>query len=502
MIKNGNIASLFFEAASIYADSTAIIHNNESISFEDFKNEVLRTADYFKKAGIKKGDRVLIFVPMSVDLYRIVLALFSMGATAVFLDEWVSKSRMELCCKIADCKGFIGIPKAQILRLFSKELRAIPIHLKRSKRGAITQEFPVLLENDTTALMTFTTGSTGTPKAANRTHQFLHAQYIALEDKLKSNPGDIDLPALPIVLLINLGLGVTSVIYNYKPSKPKTIEPDRLVKTLKTHKVKRIVSSPDFLIRLSKHLLSKNIKLSDVEFLFTGGAPVFPDQAALLINAFPSAKTEIVYGSTEAEPISGINALDLASSDISIEKGLPVGKISHFAEVKIIAINDSPIHVRSEDELTEIDGIGEIIVAGDHVLSSYFNNEEALFRNKIFIGNKVYHRTGDSGFIKDGKLFLTGRCNSIISYQGKTIYPFIIEQRLRTIKEVEMGTILMISEQPTLIIECNSDSRDAIQNQLFNLFDEEYPIIWYQIPRDPRHNSKIDYEQLKSLLAN
>lgn len=500
MIAKGNIASLFFEAAERFPSATAIIHNEQSILFEAFKSEVIRTADYFQKAGIEKGDRVLIFVPMSIDLYRIVLALFSMGATAVFLDEWVSKSRMELCCKIAECKGFIGIPKAQALRLFSKELRAIPIHLKRSKRGEITTHYPAELSTSTTALITFTTGSTGTPKAANRTHEFLHAQYIALEQKLHAKPGDVDLPALPIVLLINLGLGVTSVIYNYKPSKPKTIAPAKLVETLTKHKIKRIVSSPDFLLRLANHVIEQKIELPELNYIFTGGAPVFPDQAKQLLKAFPSAKSEIVFGSTEAEPISGIEAAALSKVDFSKEQGLPVGIISPFAEVKIIEIIDAPIEVNNENELSEVDGIGEIIVAGNHVLSSYYNNQEALLRNKIFIGNKVFHRTGDSGYLKDGQLFLTGRCNSIISYNDTAIYPFIIEQQLRMVEGIKMGTILMVRQQPHLIIECDLKNKASISSDVNRIFEDAFPIIWQEIPRDPRHHSKIDYEKLKLIL--
>src|ERR1700741_2328448 len=130
MIQNNNIANLFFEAAKQYPDNIAIIHHEKSISYTALESEVVKTALYFKEQGIKKGDRVLIFVPMSIDLYRIVLALFSIGAVVVFLDEWVSKKRMELCCSIAQCKGFIGVTKARVFSWFSKELRSIPVKLK------------------------------------------------------------------------------------------------------------------------------------------------------------------------------------------------------------------------------------------------------------------------------------------------------------------------------------------------------------------------------------
>src|SRR3990172_12429935 len=124
-----NIVDLFFESARRNPGKTAIIYKGHKISFGEFQKQISDTAGYFLKMGIGKGDRVMIFVPMSFDLYRIVLALFRIGATAVFLDEWVSKKRMEECCKVAQCKAFIGIFKARILSFFSSELRKIPIHL-------------------------------------------------------------------------------------------------------------------------------------------------------------------------------------------------------------------------------------------------------------------------------------------------------------------------------------------------------------------------------------
>ncbi|NJM17111.1 MAG: AMP-binding protein [Bacteroidales bacterium] len=86
-----NIAELFFEAAEKYPHHVAIVDKKRTISYAGLQQEIKETVAYFKQKGIAAGDRVLVFVPMSIDLYRVVLSLFFMGATAVFLDEWVSK---------------------------------------------------------------------------------------------------------------------------------------------------------------------------------------------------------------------------------------------------------------------------------------------------------------------------------------------------------------------------------------------------------------------------
>ena len=209
-----NITDLFFKAAEQYPKNIAIIEEEKKISYQELAEDVKFTAGYFKEKGIQKGDRVLIFVPMSIDLYRTVLALFYMGATTVFLDEWVSKKRMELCCSIADVKAFIAIPKIKHLSFLSKELRGVPIKLgtKYTRKVKIESE-EVNLNHS--ALITFTTGSTGTPKAASRSHHILNEQFKALSDEIEPKETDIDITLLPIVLFINLGIGSTSVIFKY-----------------------------------------------------------------------------------------------------------------------------------------------------------------------------------------------------------------------------------------------------------------------------------------------
>lgn len=129
MTDHFNIVDLFFQATRKNPGKTAIVYKNKAISFGALQNQVIETAHYFSAKGIVEDDRVLILVPMGNDLYRIVLALFKIGATAVFIDEWVSLKRLRECCKVVSCKAMIGVAKARLLALFASELKKIPIKL-------------------------------------------------------------------------------------------------------------------------------------------------------------------------------------------------------------------------------------------------------------------------------------------------------------------------------------------------------------------------------------
>lgn len=501
-----NITSHFFEAASKFPEKIAIADKKGNITFGELEQQVIQVSNTFLLRGIKKGDRVLVFVPMSIELYRTVLALFRIGAVAVFLDEWVSFSRLNASCKAAKCHAFIGSFKARILGLVSAEIRKIPIKLGTSiEQNHQNIALPEVFGTDT-ALLTFTTGSTGSPKAARRTHGFLHQQFLALSEEVQSSPEDIDMPVLPIVLLLNLGAGCTSVIAKYNSRKPSSLDPSKILNQIEFFKVTKITASPFFVLQLARYIKRENQTPPQLlRKIFTGGAPVFPNQATDILTAFSNTNLRIVYGSTEAEPISSISGVELIErTHNELSKGLPVGLPFHRAKVRIITIDDHPVNVDNEGSLEKLflpaGTIGEIIVSGSHVLSEYFNNEEAIRQNKIFVGDKCWHRTGDSGYLdSQGNLFLCGRCKSLIVYKGELIAPFIYEFAIKATKEVEIGTVLLREKELVLVIETTSEAnREHITNALRQSRLQFDYIHWMKsIPRDPRHHSKIDYEKLK-----
>ena len=89
-----NIVEILFENAEKFPEKVAIIHKNEKITYGNLAKDVKNYAQYFLYKGIGKGDNVLIFVPMTIELYKILSAIFYIGATAVFVDAWADDCTM------------------------------------------------------------------------------------------------------------------------------------------------------------------------------------------------------------------------------------------------------------------------------------------------------------------------------------------------------------------------------------------------------------------------
>src|SRR5207247_8700736 len=105
---------------------------------------------------------------------------------------------------------------------------------------------------DTPAIVTFTSGSTGEPKAVVRTHGFLIAQHRALVESLGLAPGEVDLTTLPVFLLANLASGVTSVIPDADLRAPGAIAPAPVLEQIRAPRPTRTLASTASLDRLQR----------------------------------------------------------------------------------------------------------------------------------------------------------------------------------------------------------------------------------------------------------
>ncbi|MEO5618033.1 MAG: AMP-binding protein [Candidatus Eisenbacteria bacterium] len=515
---NPNLAARLSERAALHPDRPALVAGRGAgrrvVSFGKLDARVGRVAARLHARGITAGERVLIFVPMSIELYVALLAVLRLGAVAVFVDAWAGRRRLDAAVAAARPAAFLGTPRAHLLRLASRALRAIPRQLWVGRDfGAGGPGAPQAAVADVDAgahaLVTFTTGSTGRPKAAARSHAFLWAQRLVLARHLGLEETDVDMPTLPVFVLHDLATGCTCVLPDFDPRRPGAIDARAILAQMRDEGVTTCSASPSFFDALLAGDLGPAGALP-VRALFTGGAPVLPALARRLA-ALAGTVAHVVYGGTEAEPIASIPAAELVAALDAPEPGLCAGRPVGEITLKLVRAHDGPLDLgaRGWAEWEVAPGeTGEIVVTGEHVLPGYLDDPASDRENKVREGARTWHRTGDAGRLdSSGRLWLMGRVKHRLERDGRVTWPLPVELAALRVAGVSHAAWIGVPgpggrSRAVLCVETPGHAPDeAALRAAVDPSPVDEVVAFDRIPRDPRHASKTDTAALVRLLA-
>jgi acyl-CoA synthetase (AMP-forming)/AMP-acid ligase II len=507
---------------------------DEIVTFDELWDRVDRASCGLTKLGIAADDRAVIMIPMSIDLYVVLLAVLKLGASAIFVDPWMNRHQIAAFAAFAEPKAFLGIGKSHLLRLADAKLRRIPISLTTGRAfvgiPAAHQLSEIYrapgngqiatVDRDATALITFTSGSSGQPKGANRTHGYLCAQHHALQAEFPYSDDDVDLTNFPVFALNNLARGITTVVPSINFAKVASSDGRRIVGQLRRNGVTTITASPPLVDALCATARSSGRGGLRLRRILSGGAPIGDAQLRSWREALPDAEWLVIYGSTEAEPVAHVEASErLAARSLLHPKtpGFCAGVPVHQLGAKVVRIHLGPIQLGtagwSDWELLAGE-IGELVVCGEHVGKSYFRNPGATAENKIQDpSGGIWHRMGDTGYFDErGCFWLTGRLHSIIRRDGLVLQPQLIEQaalgddanikRVAAVgyAEADLGQRVAVVLESTKIDKPIAEAA-AERIGAAGITVDELVLTTQPLPVDPRHNSKIDYDKIRDIVS-
>jgi acyl-coenzyme A synthetase/AMP-(fatty) acid ligase len=470
-----NLMAAFLARVAERPDAAAIIApDGRVISYTDLAKASNARARAYARAGIGAGDVVLIARGISVELYETLLAVFRLGAVAMFPEPAAGLDGLRQAVAAAKPKAVVTSGIGHLIRLAFPDLRALKA-LPEPGDDDIGGDVLAPLGEDAPALITFTSGSTGRPKGIVRSAAFLMLQHEFLENVRRTKPDDVDLISLPVFILSNLAAGATSVIPAGKLTRPAKLDGARLRRQMVAHRVNRIVAPPAVVARIADGAAP----MRQVEAIFTGGGPVFPNLLREAARFAPDAAIHAVYGSTEAEPIAHLRMDEITAADwdaMASGGGLLAGKPI------------PNIRVELHDH--------EIFVAGEHVNRGYLDPRDDVSTKSLRDG-VLWHRTGDAARIDDkGRLWLLGRREAA----NGGLFPFAIETAALSWPGVRRAALLAAEPHAKLALEGDNLDLADMQRRAEALGTIDVVIV-KAVPLDKRHNSKIDYARLRKLLA-
>ncbi len=433
-----NLGSLLSNSTRQYSAETALICDSDRYSYEHLDISVRKFAADLKEAGIERGDKVAIMLPNVPEFTIAYFGILYAGAVVVSLNILLSADELNYQltqsqakafvvhadCREAGLEGFNRSDNCKALYFVDdnngnespSNARSVKDALARSDHADICQTMP-----DDTAVILYTSGTTGKPKGAELTHfnLFFNAQYSA--ERLFSlwpreinvmQPGFVGLGALPlyhifgqVVVQSALLMGGGSFVCM------KRFSAEAAVAAIEKEKVVFLPGVPTMFFAILHDVGSGKADLSSLRHCVSGGAPM-PVEVKESFRAKFGVPIQEGYGLTETSPLATVQRPN------ETHKCGTAGKPIPGIDVKIFDENDqeAPLGER-----------GEIVIRGHNIMKGYYRNPEAT---ETAIRDGWFH-SGDIGYIdEDGDVFIVDRTKDMILRGGYNVYPREVEEVL------------------------------------------------------------------------
>lgn len=530
-----SIADAMSDMARQYPDRAAVIFpsgiSDARLSFAQLDSLSDAFAAGFQQAGLRKGDRTLVFIPPGPDLIATVFGLMKTGVVPVLVDPGLPRSDMLACIRESEPAGFIGVPLAQAMRrLFPRSFRTVRISITACRsafwpgrtlarmRTRASERVPVACSPDDVAAIAFTSGSTGVPKGVVYSHANFRAQVNVMQDDMGIGPGEVHLACVHIFALFNPALGVTTVVPQMDPSHPARVDPAALVAAIDAHGVSFSLGSPTIWRRVADYCAARHVRLESLKKVYMFGAPVMPELVERMKSCLADGEVYTPYGATEALPltlISGDEILRETAKATNAGEGVCVGRAVGGADIRIIEIQEKSIAEWNDAVEAPPGEVGEVTVRGAVVTREYLNRPEQTAAAKIRDGDRLWHRMGDLGYLDDRqRLWFCGRKSHRVETPQGLMLPIPCETFFNRHPRVARSALVGVGppwkQQPVLVVQPETGSRPrsaedeaAFVRELLELAGEDdrarrisTVLFRDEFPMDVRHNAKIQREKL------
>ncbi len=521
-----NIAEILHKQVEETPETPAILEMRRGargrVSFADLDLRASRGVTLLRQQGVRTGDTILLMLPLSTDFYVALIAIFRLGAIALILDPNANSDELDRACTLCRPKAIITTTKNLFWRFFSRAFRkvalkftigfSLPTLISWQRAQTLEADSKITeLEPEIPAVIVSTVGFYNQLKFIELTHDYLISQQKSLSEILLIHPGEIDITLQPLLGLINIGLGMTSLLPKFQAKQPLTLQIKPIIDAINKYQPTRIAAAPTLLENLTEALIKKRELLTPVYKIFMWGTPVLPSLLNQVNQIAPQAEIIAIYGETAA--IASLSRREIEASDVSkmqTGKGLLVGKPAPDIQLRIIP-NQWGAPVAPYENQAEFEATcrppaepGEIVLQGDRFITRTLNElgvEPMNFR----VGDQQWHRTGDAGYLdSQGRLWLLGPCQDCIQDKFGVIYPLTVECAVDYNREVQRIAFFSYRYQRTLVVEMadKSSSQRSLSSVLESLqwANVEALRVVEKIPMDKRYPRRVDRVALERIL--
>jgi long-chain acyl-CoA synthetase len=412
-----NLVGKLAATVARYPDNVALKLGPATTAYSGLDDASSRVAAFLAERGVDPGDRVGIMLPNVPEFAVAYYGTLRAGAVVV---------PMNVLLKEREVAFYLGDPEAKLVfawHQFEDEARkgaatagaecivVSPDAFAELLAGVAPAPFVAQCDGTDTAVILYTSGTTGRPKGAELTHDNLARNVEVALGLFAIVPDDVILGALPLFHSFGQTCTLNTAAASGATLAPvPRFDPDKVLTTIEGDRVTVFGGVPTMFAALLHHPGRERFDVSTLRLCISGGAAMPVE----IMRGFEEAFGAVVlegYGLSETSPIASFSHPDRERKVGSI--GTPVEGV----EMKVV--DDARHEVPAGD-------VGEIAIRGHNVMKGYWRNPEATAKS---IDAEGWFYTGDMARIDDeGYFFIVDRKKELIIRGGYNVYPREIEE--------------------------------------------------------------------------
>jgi len=406
-------------------DAVAVISRSKATTYGELRTQVAGLRGGLLGLGLEPGDRVGIVAANNWYFVVSYLAVLSAGCVAVPINPTSPVPEVQGELAAIGARMVIAGPKARAVvtgldRSALPALETIVLSQGEEAPGALVlddlvrsePEAMVERQPDDLAVLSFTSGTAGSPKAAMLTHGNLLSNLEQCQDHpgRQQGPDDVAFGVLPLfhIFGLNVALGL-SLMAGAAVLLVERFDPQTAIESIVNHGVTVISGAPTMWSAWASLPGAPADAFATVRLAASGAARLDPATRRTIEERFGLELTE-GYGLTEASPVvtSGIG------------QAAPEGSIG----VPLPGVHVRLVDADGHDSL--VGDAGELWVCGPNVFAGYWNDADAT---RSALTDDGWLRTGDIAVVDDdGFLFLVDRAKDLVIVSGFNVYPAEVEE--------------------------------------------------------------------------
>ncbi len=450
-----NLAILLEDSAREVPERTAIVCGDTTLSYAQVNAAANQIANGLVQAGIKKGDTVALSCPNMPYFPIVYYGILKAGAVVVPLNILLKGREIAYHLRDASAKAYFcfeGTPELPLgetgftafqevdscehFFLITANPSAPSPHASARTLEMLMHDQPDRFETvathpDDTAVILYTSGTTGQPKGAELSHLNMLLNARLSDTMYPRADHDVHLITLPLFHSFGQTVQMNTGFYNRATLVllPR-FTPDAALRLMEQQNVTFFAGVPTMYWALLNHpgagkydlgKIARNLRLC-----ISGGAAM-PVEVMRAFEEKFGVKILEGYGLSETSPVATFNRLDRERKPGSI--GLPVWGVS----VRIVDQNDQDVGVNQ---------VGEILIRGHNVMKGYYKRPEATAEAM----RHGWFHTGDVGRRdEEGYIYIVDRVKDMVIRGGFNVYPREIEEVLMTHPAVSLAAVIGVS---------------------------------------------------------